>query len=115
MANIHRLPGRLRVRSSVLKRNPKKASELLTAIGSRPGVRDIEINIVTGSVLVYYDPLRVSGEELDAALRAHGIFATTPTPSPERSLAGSVAKAVFASVLQHVIERSIGQLLPMLL
>ncbi len=102
----------------MLKQNPERASELLTAIGMLPGVRSVEVSIVTGSVLVHHDPLRVSSEQVLAALAANGVVAEggRPAPAPERSpLPRTIARTVFSAVLQHALEQGIARLLPLLL
>lgn len=122
MAYVHRLPGRLRVRSEALKRNPTRGSEILTAIGMLPGVNDVDVNIVTGSVLVQFDPLRVSADAVFEELGRHGVAIELDRPDlkpatrPEDpSVGGAVAKAIAAAVIQHALERSVAQIIPMLL
>jgi copper chaperone CopZ len=121
MVYVHRVPGRLRVRSGVVKQNPKKASELLTAIGTVPGVKSVDVNTVTGSILVHHDPFRLSSDDLLAVLGAQGISgepsrAPQPASAPRAASVGAtVARAVVTSVLQHAIERSIVRLLPAIL
>ena len=57
---MHRLPGRLRLRIPALKRlpvNPQGVGEIVgTLIELLPGVHSVDTNVVTGSVLVRYDP-----------------------------------------------------------
>ncbi len=118
MGYLHQLPGRLRLRSEVLKQNPKLASELLTAIGMMPGMRSVEVSILTGSVLVHHDPLRVSSDQLLAALRSHGVVheATVATTSSNgRSIPGTIGNAVLAAVLQQAVERAVLGLVSILL
>ncbi len=119
MGYLHQLPGRLRLRSDVLKQNPKLASQLLTAIGMMPGVRSVEVSIVTGSVLVHHDPLRVSSDQVLAALRGHGVVhdATAPATASSKgpSLPGTIGNAVLAAVLQQALERAVLGLVSILL
>ncbi len=119
MGYLHQLPGRLRLRSGVLKQNPKLASDLLTAIGMMPGVRSVDVSIVTGSVLVHHDPLRVSSDQLIAALRSHGVVheatAAATSSSKGPSLPRTVGNAVLAAVLQQALERAVLGLVSILL
>src|SRR5579884_1455504 len=121
MEYVHRLPGRLRVRSEALKRNPKRGSEVLTAIGMLPGVHDVDVNIATGSVLVHFDPVRVSADTVFEELLQRGV-AVEPgrphvkaTPLGQTSVRGALAKAIATAVIQHAFERSVGQIVTMLL
>jgi copper chaperone CopZ len=103
-----------------LRRNPKLASEVLTAMGAWPGVQSVEINTVTGSVLVHHDSRRLSSARVLAALARYGV---RPAPGsarstlgvPERASLGRAAERVITSVLERVVERSLLKLLPMLM
>ena len=53
---IHHIPGRLRVRVGAVKRNAQNARALQMAIQDMCGVTSVEVNLLTGSVLVRYDP-----------------------------------------------------------
>ncbi len=86
-----------------------------------PGVHDVDVNIVTGSVLVYFDPLRVSAEAVVEELARHGVPAQLEHPQLKPvtlpggpSVSGAVAKAIAAAVVQHAVERSLRQIIPML-
>jgi hypothetical protein len=57
---VHRLPGRLRIRIPVLKKLPEKwrifirpSTEL---IGLKKGITTAEVQSITGSLLIEYDP-----------------------------------------------------------
>jgi Heavy metal associated domain 2 len=52
--NIHDLPGRLRIRMEVLRRNPQAIAEIRQSLGDVRGVLEIESNPRTGSLLVHY-------------------------------------------------------------
>ena len=53
---VHHIPGRLRVRLSQARRNPILLRELHDLVKGFGGVRQVEINPATGSILVHYDP-----------------------------------------------------------
>jgi hypothetical protein len=117
MNTLHRLPGRLRARCDVLKGNPKVADGVMTAVRALPGVLSVEVNTVTGSVLVHHDPRRLSSTRVLAELAVHGIrppseLARPPIravePASARRTLGSV---ILALVLEHVVQRSLVHLL----
>lgn len=68
MKYFHHVPGRLRTRLSRLKRNPAYAGKLQSALEGLQGVRDVRINLVTGSLLVIYDPQQISLATLQQAI-----------------------------------------------
>jgi hypothetical protein len=52
---IHHIPRRLRVRIAALKANAEAAQELQATMLELTGVTSVEINLLTGSLLVHYD------------------------------------------------------------
>src|SRR5262245_8962451 len=79
----HDLPGRLRVRSSLFRRNPDRATAIKNSLESAEGVRSVAVNVVTGSVTVYYDRHRTSSGALLEIFRCHGGSMSTATlPHP---------------------------------
>jgi hypothetical protein len=53
---VHHIPGRLRVRLPRSKRDPRMLTELRDFVSELGGVQQVEINPVTGSILVHYHP-----------------------------------------------------------
>ena len=65
---VHHIPGRLRVRVRHAKHDPRMLEDLRNFVSGLSGVRSVEINPVTGSMLVHYEP--ESQEEIQALLQA---------------------------------------------
>jgi hypothetical protein len=63
---VHTMPGRVRLRVDKVKGNPAFAQKAQDKLGRVPGVKRVEAQPLTGSVLVYYDA---------AALLAEGTLA----------------------------------------
>ncbi len=61
---VHHSPGRLRVRLTQVLNNPEFAEQVQTMLSSIEGIHRISTNVVTGSVLVEYDPSSVDLESL---------------------------------------------------
>lgn len=79
----HHVPGRLRVKSPHLKRNPRRAEEARQHLGGIEGVLSAEANPLTGSLLITYDARRVGAEALFDSLRGLGhVGAGHPAPAP---------------------------------
>jgi hypothetical protein len=70
MHYLHHVPGRLRVCLPPIKRNATAARATCAAIVRTPGVTAVESNILTGSVIIRYDPAAVSFDALVDALAA---------------------------------------------
>lgn len=60
------IPGRVRLRSSLLK--SPAAPLILAAFEDLPGVRSVELNRLTGSLLLRYDAAVLTAERLMPAL-----------------------------------------------
>ena len=61
---VHRLPGRLRLSVPMLARVPSEwlryKTDLIKIIKRRQGIEDLELSIVTGRVLIHYDPQQIT-------------------------------------------------------
>lgn len=71
---IHDVPGRLRMKTPVIKRNRSIANEVERLIGSVNGVDNVDINLTTGSLLVNYDPKTTKQHEIIDLLQGKGYF-----------------------------------------
>jgi len=111
MYMAHDVPGRLRVKLERLRNNPhqlNKVSELL----SISGVYKTNINTVTGSVVVMYDPLSVSSPELIAILNVNGYPIDTQKKELQdkkrvethEKIALTVGRATFSWIASRVLE-----------
>jgi hypothetical protein len=113
--HIHHVRGRLRVRNSRLKRSPATARTAVAALRAITGVVSVEANIVTGSLLVYYDPNRLEFSNLIAAVERflpaeQRLERREPAPvSPAQRTAGlqqKVAETVFWYAIEKAVERA---------
>jgi len=66
---VHHARGRLRIKLPAARRNRKLLQNIQEYIAPIEGVKQIEINPLTGSVLIYYDPKR--HEDFHTALARH--------------------------------------------
>ena len=71
---MHHLPGRLRVRTPVVKNNRAGADEVEKLLLSVSGVEGVSINLTTGSCLVTYDPSTTTRDHIISLLSAKGYF-----------------------------------------
>jgi len=75
MFYIHNVPGRLRIRSEVLKRNHLAANSVRIALSTIPGIGVVEINSVAGTIIVYYNHKAVNHEDIISLLARMGYCA----------------------------------------
>ena len=87
---IHDRPGRIRLRRQAIRRDPAVASRLHDTAEGVPGVTEVEVRPVTGSVLIRFDPESTSALDLLRTLdqaRDDGMARrlSPPTRSPPAS------------------------------
>jgi copper chaperone CopZ len=120
MSYTHHIPGRIRVRSAVVKRDASRAAALQRWLEAVEGVQRVEISLVTGSVLIRYQTSVTDGEALIAELRerewitkpiAHG---TSMTRAASLNFAADgcllqrrLASAILRAAAEILLERSI--------
>lgn len=67
-------PNRTRLRVSPKRRNPEEMARITNAIKAHPGVKDIQINLQTGSIVVHHADKKSWLDELTAILQDLGII-----------------------------------------
>lgn len=107
---VHHIPGRLRVRLPRARGNPALLRQLAEFVKAYGGVREVEINPATGSILVRYDP--ESPDEIRALLRetenARSDFDSIPELGEADELAEKIQKeaeflAAHSTLAQYVV------------
>jgi copper chaperone CopZ len=103
----HHLPGRLRLRSALLKGNTRAAAQAQRQLAEIGGVRSAGANPSTGSVLLEYDPEVIPPTKLIDVLAAHGyiIGASEPETEAEAGWADKLASAAKDWVINVLAER----------
>jgi copper chaperone CopZ len=110
---VHHVPGRLRVRTAAVKRNPEAAALAKQSLSAVAGVLSAEANTVTGSVTLRYDPATISQHDIFDVLRragyAQGSLGQRGPAGPESVVNGYadvIAEKIGAFVVKKVLERS---------
>lgn len=71
---IHDLPGRLRIKSPLLKNNPEGEYRIRKILGTHEGIATIEINPVTGSLLINYNSKKIKKTDIIGEIERRGYF-----------------------------------------
>ncbi len=118
---LHHVPGRLRLKARSLKNSEDKAAEIRALCTQLPGINTIELNTLTGSLLVRYDKASVNSAQILGFLFANGVITSIPEARPrvvskrfhgqlgERrtdSIAEAVAKFLANLVVDKVLPRA---------
>jgi hypothetical protein len=67
---VHMMPGRVRVKIARLKGNPILAHEIQDRLSAVQEIRRVEVNLITGSVLVVYDAVAMASPDSLLSLAA---------------------------------------------
>lgn len=78
VAVVHELPGRVRLEIKEIRRRPQAAAHLTEVLPAQNGVREAEVNFVTGRVLVFYAPDLTSADRIQENVAE--ILASPPRP-----------------------------------
>ena len=117
---VHHIPGRVRIRVKDVKQNEARASSLKRMIESAEGVKSVEINTLTGSVLIRYDTATTDSSSLlgrlgvshEPQIPIRRATPSVPSPAPLQNAIGkAVAKAVISYAAEKAVERSVLMLL----
>ena len=73
----HQVPGRVRMKIPAGKGNPELLKQVSEAFGVIPGIEEVTVNPITGSVVLYYDTER--HDDVHGHLSHH-----THSPTPQR-------------------------------
>lgn len=110
MFYIHNVPGRLRVRSEILKRNRFAADSVRISLSTMPGIGVVEINRISGSILVHYNHKVVNHEDIISLLERNCCFARNKANTSDESLQ-NVASTAGQTILKSIVGTLIGMAL----
>ncbi len=108
---IHSIPGRLRIKSLKVKQSPKNAEEVKKVLSLIQGLGTVDINLLTGSILINYNPSVLKPEEITSLLERHGYFDSSRAITNDSyvkekvtALGNFASRTVFGSVLEKSLE-----------
>lgn len=108
MYKAHDIPGRLRIKFERFINNPYQLNKIKGLL-SINGVYKININTVTGSVVVFYDPLSASSPYLISLLNTNGYPVDSQKDNKKRvetheKIAATIGKATFSWIAGRILE-----------
>jgi Zn-dependent membrane protease YugP len=102
----------MRIRTPILKRNDKRAQAVQELVAAHTGVKTVEVNTITGSVVIHYDPKRTTSTALFDLLKQEGCAGASDHTvaagiiSRGSALSPSVSKTVIDVVLENLLKHS---------
>jgi Heavy metal associated domain 2 len=113
---IHHVPGRLRVRSRSFHCKPQQLQSFADQLMTIPGVETVDVNQKAASVTVRYQPMTLNQETLLKEFQQAGCFEITKHDPRQNLPVGELAqKALFGTLVQLTVERSVRSLVGALL
>lgn len=110
---IHHVPGRLRIRTPLLKRDEKGALAAEQFLRSIEGVTSVRANIVTGSIILTYERDIVSSEAILNAAALRGYYRPEAVQHADGQLqdlavrtGDTLGKVLFGFAVEKALERS---------
>lgn len=108
---VHHVPGRLRIRSTELRRFPDRAACVQEALTDIEGIDSVVFNEHAASITVHYRQDAVDTDTILNLLTNHGclapVDATVLKPRLEEKAGSLFGKAFFAVLLERALERSV--------
>ena len=108
---IHSIPGRLRVKTPLVKGNQEKAKDVEGLLNCCQGVDKVSAYPITGSIVVNYDSKAVSARSIINLLEDKGYFKSDRALTYDQYIHSAVSKvghlvwdAVFGSFVGQALE-----------
>ncbi|MGO9611517.1 MAG: HMA2 domain-containing protein [Dissulfurispiraceae bacterium] len=119
---IHNVPGRLRVKTPIVKKNKDAADEIRKTLSTMSGIATVDINLTTGSILINYNPKTIQYKDIVSTLQRRGYFDMSRAITNDQyivraaSQAGNVVgKALLGTFVEKALEGSALSLLTLLI
>ena len=117
----HITPGRLRVKTPIIKQNPVEIEKVRGLLQSVSGVDAVSINALTGSITINHSGCATDSESILNMLEEKGYYKTSPTEELEHPIetvvsrvGTTVGKAILGAVVEKAFEGSMLSLLAFL-
>lgn len=107
----HYVPGRLRIQTPFVHDNAQNAATLETKIRGLEGITSVETDLVTGSVLMYFDENRLKYESILAFLEKQGYFILSKAKTSDVVIEQAAEKVldVAEKIVVDSVEGGIGE------
>ncbi|MDA8214994.1 MAG: hypothetical protein M0Z64_06930 [Nitrospiraceae bacterium] len=89
---LHNVPGRLRIKSPIIKNNKNVADELKRLLSTINGIATVDINLITGSLLVNYNTKAIKYTDIISLLERRGYFDRSKAETNDEYLQKAASK-----------------------
>jgi len=88
----HTTPGRLRVKTPIIKQNPVEIEKVRAMLQALPGVDGVSINALTGSITINHSDRATDSESILSLLKEKGYYRISPIEEQEHPVEDAVSK-----------------------
>jgi len=106
---LHDVPGRLRIKTPLIKGNENLAKHVERFLEQINGVKAITTNPLTGSIVMTYDEKRLTSKMLIETLKTRGIFDPAKAMTNDQYIHSNASKAsqiVYKAVVGAFVEKA---------
>lgn len=109
---VHSVPGRLRVRTPLFRRNAHMAADARAKLRALNGVNAVDVNTATGSLVVQYDDRLLGLETLWDELADRGYVPegppshVRPSAAPKIAVSDTFTETLSRTLMNTLAERS---------
>jgi hypothetical protein len=90
---IHNVPGRLRIKIPLIRRNPARCNDVKELLMHLDGVQRIRATELTGSVVINYDPQTIEPQDMIQVLKDNDYFDESQAITHEAHIQTAASKA----------------------
>jgi len=90
---MHSVPGRLRVKTPLIKHNAKLSAHVEKFLWQINGVESLATNPCTGSIIITYDQKKITSQMLLDTLKTRGIFDPAKAVTNDQYIHSSASRA----------------------
>ncbi|OGW50538.1 MAG: hypothetical protein A2Z50_05530 [Nitrospirae bacterium RBG_19FT_COMBO_42_15] len=110
---IHNVPGRLRIKTPLIKKNQSIAEDVKNLLRPIIGISSTSFNLITGSIVINYDPKVITSKEIVSTLNYAGYFDLSKAVTNDEyiktaaaSMGQVVVKTLFGTFIESALEGS---------
>lgn len=110
---IHNVPGRLRIKTPLIKKNQSIAEDVQNLLRPLIGISSTSVNLITGSIVINYDHKIITSKEIVNTLNYAGYFDLSKAITNDEyiktaaaSMGQVVVKTLFGTFIESALEGS---------
>lgn len=110
---IHNVPGRLRIKTPLIKKNQSIAEDVQNLLRPFIGISSTSVNLITGSIVINYDHKVITSKEIVNTLNYAGYFDLSKAITNDEyiktaaaSMGQVVVKTLFGTFIESALEGS---------